>query len=122
MAGKKERYSGVEHGVEDLVEKSKVDIVVRRQAAALALMYMVVLLVLSTLSCEAAKASDSPHAPGTVVPLAAVGICGAAEASWHVYVFTFHAWHVCATDCLRCRVASLCFLAPMVSRLCGSSR
>ena len=28
--GKKERYSGVEHGVEDLVDKSKVDIVVQR--------------------------------------------------------------------------------------------
>lgn len=47
MAGKKERYSGVEHGVEDLVEKSKVDIVVRRQAAAFTLLYMVVPLVLS---------------------------------------------------------------------------
>lgn len=32
VIGKKERYSGVEHGVEDLVEKSKVDIVVQRQA------------------------------------------------------------------------------------------
>ena len=32
MTGKKERYSGVEHGVEDLVEKSKVDIVVQRHA------------------------------------------------------------------------------------------
>lgn len=31
QGGKKERYSGVEHGVEDLVEKSKVDIVVRRE-------------------------------------------------------------------------------------------
>ena len=29
--GKKERYSGVEHGIEDLVDKSKIDIVVQRQ-------------------------------------------------------------------------------------------
>ena len=33
--GKKERYSGVEHGVEDLVDKSKVDVVVQRQACSL---------------------------------------------------------------------------------------
>lgn len=34
QAGKKERYSGVEHGVEDLVDKSKVDIVVQRRASS----------------------------------------------------------------------------------------
>ena len=35
QTGKKERYSGVEHGVEDLVDKSKVDVVVQRQACSL---------------------------------------------------------------------------------------
>ncbi|CAK0731782.1 hypothetical protein CVIRNUC_000042 [Coccomyxa viridis] len=30
QGGKKERYSGVEHGIEDLVDKSKIDIVVQR--------------------------------------------------------------------------------------------
>lgn len=50
MAGKKERYSGVEHGIEDLVDKSKVEIVVQRQANYQCFLHSVYLLC--TLFCS----------------------------------------------------------------------
>ena len=103
MAGKKERYSGVEHGVEDLVEKSKVDIVVRRQATAFTLLYTMVPLSLF-LVCEAAQPAHCFHAAGTLVTLVAFGVCGAAEASLCLRIPSMHGMSVlqaaCAADSL----------------------